>query len=95
MGNLWNHIRVWFHDSETIVWARLQVLFGAIIGLVTMVDPSLITGVLPSKWVPFWLLVSGLITEYVRRNREPHDLGVKTVADLTAPKSPTAGDKLS
>ncbi len=78
----WDRIRVFFHDSETIVLARLQVFVGVIFGIVTMVDPSLITGVLPVKYIPYWLLASGIITELVRRSRAPHNLGVVDASDL-------------
>ncbi len=76
---MWARIRVFFHDSEVIVWSRLQLLVGAVWAVLVVSDLS---SVLPAKWLPWWLIFSGIVTEYTRRAREPHDLGVKTVADL-------------
>lgn len=76
---MWPKIRVWFKDSETIVWARLQLIVGAVWAVLIASDLS---SVLPAKWLPFWMIFSGIVTEVSRRAREPHDLGVKTVADL-------------
>lgn len=61
--------RKWFKDSETIAWARLQVLVGLVLGVLTALDPNLIGAVLPEKWVPIWFLFSGIVTEVARRNR--------------------------
>ena len=61
--------RKWIKDSETIAWARLQVLVGLVLGVLTALDPNLIGAVLPEKWVPFWFLFSGIVTEVARRNR--------------------------
>lgn len=66
---MWNRIKTFFKDSETIFWARLQVLLAVIVGVITYVDPSLVTGIIPEEWVPTWLLISGLATEYLRRRR--------------------------
>ncbi len=82
---MWRSIRVWFKDSETIAWARIQLVVGAVWSVLAMSDLS---GVLPAKWLPYWLIFSGIITEISRRTREPHDLGVKTVADLDSVSLP-------
>lgn len=72
---MWDRIRVFFKDSETLVWARLQMLFGVI--MMTDLSP-----ILPAKYLPYYIIISGVVTELSRRAREPHDLGVQTVADL-------------
>lgn len=61
--------RKWIKDSETIAWARLQVLLGVVIGTLMALDPNLIGAVLPEKWVPIWFLFSGVVTEVARRRR--------------------------
>lgn len=61
--------RKWIKDSETIAWARLQVLVGLVLGVLTALDPNLIGAVLPEKWVPIWFLFSGIVTEVARRSR--------------------------
>lgn len=66
---MWTAIRRFFKDSETIFWARLQVLVAFIVGIVTFVDPSLVAAVIPVEWVPAWLLISGIATEWLRRRR--------------------------
>lgn len=81
LQQLWNWIRVWSHDSGTILLARIQLLVGSIWAVLVMSD---LTGVLPAKWLPYWLIISGVITEMVRRSNEPHNLGVSTTADLNA-----------
>lgn len=55
-----------FHKSGTIVFARLQILFGAIWTVLTMTDlaplisnPKILTG---------WLIFSGVVTEMSRRS---------------------------
>lgn len=86
---LWQRIRVWLHDSEVVAWSRLQLLVGAVWTVLMMTDLS---SVLPANWLPYWLILSGIVTEYARRAREPHDLGVKTVADLDAIAMPIKTD---
>lgn len=86
---MWDRIRVFFKDSETIAWARIQLVVGAVWTVLAMSDLS---GVLPAKWLPYWLILSGIITELSRRAREPHDLGVKTVADLSTVMVPVKKD---
>jgi len=85
---MWSRIRVFFKDSETLVWARIQMLIGVLvvaaagINWSTLLDTSLSfkqIGTLGGI-----MLVQGIVTEVSRRLREPHDLGVKTVADLDA-----------
>lgn len=61
--------RKWIKDSETIAWARLQVLLGVVLGTLMALDPHLVATVLPENWAPYWLLFSGILTELARRNR--------------------------
>lgn len=67
---MWTRIRKFFKDSETIFWARLQMFLGAIAGLLTIVEPSLVAPILPAEWVPWFLLLNGAATEYLRRRRD-------------------------
>ena len=92
MKNIWDHIRVFFSDSEVVVWGRLQALFGLIVIAGAAMDwsPLLATGLSVKQIATTGgvLLVQGIITELARRAREPHDLGVKTVADLSTVNMP-------
>ncbi|RWP19272.1 MAG: hypothetical protein EOR00_09195 [Mesorhizobium sp.] len=64
----------WFHDSETILIARLTMLVGALLQVVTMIDPMLLSPVLPPHWFPVFLIAHGVLLEYLRRRRAT-DLG--------------------
>lgn len=80
---IWARILVWFKDSETIVWARLQMLIGALWTVLADTDVAPIFNLFGwEKYVPLGLVLMGIITELVRRSREPHNLGIATVADL-------------
>lgn len=67
-------LRAWFHDSETIVFARLQVAIGTLGQVAIQVDW---TPFLPNdpKWhlaaavLTAWLIVSGAGTEWARKRR--------------------------
>ena len=70
---MWNDIKDWFKDSETIFWARLQILIGALGTVLVATDfsPLLATGV-PTKqqFILFGIvIVQGVLTEYLRRRR--------------------------
>lgn len=56
--------------SETIFWARLQMLIGAAAVAVTYVDPAVFQPVLGAQWFPWFLVANGLATEYLRRRRD-------------------------
>ena len=69
-----NDLKAWwasfhhsFHDSEVIVFARLQVIFGIVWGILTVTDLSPL--IENPKYITGWLLFSGMITEMLRRNR--------------------------
>lgn len=68
---MWNRIRSFFGDSETIFWARVQVLLGAVAGAITYFDPGLLAPVLPADWLPWVVFANGLATEYLRKRRDP------------------------
>jgi hypothetical protein len=57
-----------FGDSETILWARVQILVGAIWIGVSSTDLS---PLLSSKYLTYWLIANGVITELLRRVRAP------------------------
>ena len=62
----YNGIQNWFWRSETILWARLQVAFGIVWGVVSLADLS---PVLDSKWLMYWLIFNGIVSEALRRYR--------------------------
>jgi hypothetical protein len=64
MISTWEKIKAWFKDSLTIAWARLQVLFAALWGVLTTTD---LAPLLNPKWLTAWLVLSGLVTELTRR----------------------------
>jgi len=71
---MWSRIKAWFGDSETIFWARLQVLGGAVaaaaMGLLS--DPGVhaaIQAAVDPAYVPYYLIAFGLLTEMLRRRR--------------------------
>ena len=65
---MWAKLRQWFKDSEIIFWARLQILLGAVIEIITAVDPFLLQPIL-GDYFPYFLIVNGLLTEILRRRR--------------------------
>ena len=62
-------LRKFFSDSETILWARIQAALGIIALALTYVDPSLVTQLIDPKYVPLFILLNGVATEYLRRHR--------------------------
>lgn len=61
---MWQKIKDWFKDSTTIFWARLQVLFATVWGVLVTID---LAPVMSQKWLTVWLIVSGVVTELTRR----------------------------
>lgn len=59
-----NTIKNWFWRSETIAWARMQVLFGVVWGVISVADLS---PILTGKWLTIWLIFNGIVTELLRR----------------------------
>lgn len=72
---MWQKIKDWFHDSETIFLARLWMLLGLLVEVIGAVDPALLKqalgGINPSM-VGLILLVQGVIHEVARRHRDPN-----------------------
>lgn len=75
---MWNEIKAWFKNSVTILWARVQVVAGVALaaGLSLMSDPN-ITGAMQSllqpKFIPYYVIAIGLITELARRRTAEKD----------------------
>ncbi|HEX7072959.1 MAG TPA: hypothetical protein VF226_02880 [Hyphomicrobiaceae bacterium] len=66
---MWQKLLAWARDSETILWARLNVLFGIVLQAIAMVDPQMVVPYIDPKYVPLWLIFSGIVTEIARRMR--------------------------
>jgi len=66
---MWQRIRDFFRDSETLAWARLQALLGLLAAVLVAVEPSMVAPYLPPAWVPVWFIFNGLATEYLRKRR--------------------------
>lgn len=65
-------VRARFRDSETLLFARLQAAGGVVLGALEIlgtIDPVLAAPFVGEKWLPLWLLGSGLLTEILRRAR--------------------------
>lgn len=61
-----------FKHSITILWARLQVAAGVVVALVMALatDPNVTSAVqaaLQPKFIPYYVIAIGLITEIARR----------------------------
>lgn len=59
----------YFKDSETILWARLQMVIAAVIAVLATIDPMLFASYIPTGWLPIYIFISGVITEIARRLR--------------------------
>lgn len=66
---LWQRVKRFFKDSETIFLARLQMLAGILAAAWLTIDPSLFGAYLPPEWLPVYLFAAGIITEVARRYR--------------------------
>jgi hypothetical protein len=67
---MWQRIKNWFHDSETLAWARLQSVLGFAALALTYIDPSVLAPVIgDARWFPWLVLANGLATEFLRRRR--------------------------
>ncbi|HVW56008.1 MAG TPA: hypothetical protein VHC00_10030 [Rhizobiaceae bacterium] len=67
---MWAKLRAFFKDSEVIFWSRLQLVIGFAAGLLTYVDPSLVSPIMDAKYLPYFLFANGVATEYLRRRRD-------------------------
>jgi len=61
---MFTSIKNWFVHSETIFWARLQIAAGIIWTVISIADLS---PLLSPKALSIWLIVNGIISEYLRR----------------------------
>jgi hypothetical protein len=69
---MWDKVKAWFKNSITIFWARVQVLAGvAAASVLTLAsDPnvtSALQAALQPKFIPYYVIAIGLITEISRR----------------------------
>jgi hypothetical protein len=68
----WEKIKAWFKHSMTILWARVLALAGAVLAASQslLADPTVNSAVqtlLQPKYIPYYVIAIGLITEIVRR----------------------------
>ena len=78
----WPVIKPFFADSETLLWARLQMLVGIIWSVLLATDISPILQAAGwGKWAAAVVVVQGLITEIARKSRT---VGGVTGQDLTS-----------
>ncbi len=66
---MWVKVKAFFKNSETIFWARLQILTAAIVTVVATIDPTLFASYVPTGYLPIYIFASGVITELARRSR--------------------------
>jgi hypothetical protein len=60
-----------FHDSETILWARLQVAIGSAWLALSTADLTPI--IVNPKWIAYWTIFNGFVSEMLRRSRAEFD----------------------
>lgn len=70
----WQKFKASFGDSETILWSRLQVVFGVLGAIafpiwVGLSSTDLSPVIKNPQWITYWLIANGVITEVLRRNR--------------------------
>lgn len=69
---MWDNIKAWFKYSMTILWARSVAFAGLLLaaGQSMLADPN-ITGAIQSalqpKFIPYYVVAIGLVTELARR----------------------------
>jgi hypothetical protein len=69
---MWDKIKAWFKHSVTILWARAVTLGGALLATLLSLsnDPNVgaaIQSALQPKFIPYYVIAIGLITELARR----------------------------
>ena len=69
---MWDKIKAWFKHSVTILWARVMTLGGAVLAALVSLssDPNVgaaIHSVLQPKFIPYYVIAIGLVTELARR----------------------------
>lgn len=75
---MWDKIKAWFRHSLTILWARAMALAGVLLatGEQLLNDPSIsaaIQSALQPKFVPYYVIAIGLLTELARRRTAGKD----------------------
>jgi lysozyme family protein len=70
--SMWDKIKTWFKNSATILWARIVALVGLLlaVGQSLLTDPnvsSAIQAALQPKYIPYYVIAIGLVTEVARR----------------------------
>lgn len=69
---MWESMKKFFAYSETVFWARLNAVIGALATAATFIDPSLLQEFLTPRTFALYVLVNGVATEYLRRRRAPN-----------------------
>lgn len=73
ISRTWAKMKAWFRHSETIFWARVQVLSGLLVGVLPSLNPVawLDAALTPAqRWTAAgFAIFNGLLTEYLRRRR--------------------------
>jgi len=69
---MWDKVKAWFKHSLTILWARAVALAGLLLaaGQSVLQDPNVngaIQSALQPKFIPYYVIGIGLITEIARR----------------------------
>jgi len=69
---MWDKIKNWFRHSITILWARIVALGGVALGALQALsaDPAVndaVRAALQPKFIPYYVIAIGLITELARR----------------------------
>jgi hypothetical protein len=69
---MWEKIKTWFKHSVTILWARIVAAAGLLLaaGQSVLQDPNVnaaIQNALQPKYIPYYVIVIGLVTEIARR----------------------------
>ena len=62
MTTFWNL----FYNSESVLWARLQIFLGSIVAVLMATDVS---PWIPKEYLPIWVIFNGIVGEYLRRRK--------------------------
>ncbi len=68
---MWQRFCSSFHNSEVILWSRIQVVVGVIWVGIQGVDVSPI--VKDPSWLMYWIIGSNVVNELLRRHRGEYD----------------------
>jgi hypothetical protein len=76
---MWDKAKTWFRHSLTILWARGVAFVGVLlaVGETLLQDPNVaaaIQAALQPKYVPYYVIAIGVITELARRRTAPKAL---------------------